>query len=157
MTVIEILSPTNKSGLGRTDYLEKREATAQSSPSIWSRSTCLFGGFRIALGRPLPPGDYYALVSRTEKRRPNCDVYAWSVRRALPTIPVPLSRPDADISLDLSKAFRADLQSCAVTLELVNYKAPGDTLPLAPSDRAWAEQQARIPDKEPLAGTLPDG
>jgi hypothetical protein len=45
---------------------------------------------------PLPPGDYFALIARAE-RRPDCDVFAWTVRDRLPTIPVPLLAPDADL------------------------------------------------------------
>ena len=50
----------------------------------------------------MPPGDYYAIISRAEAR-PSSEVYAWSVRRVLPNIPIPLSPPDPDIRLNLGE------------------------------------------------------
>ena len=51
---------------------------------------------------PLPPGDGFALVARAEDW-PDCAVYAWPIRQALPTIAVPLETPDADVPLDLGR------------------------------------------------------
>src|SRR5262245_14182377 len=53
---------------------------------------------------PLPAGDYYALVSRSD-RRPDCDVYHWAMPLPLPTIPVPLRPPDPDVGLNLQAVF----------------------------------------------------
>ena len=44
------------------------------------------------------------MVARA-KRRPDCDVYAWTVRDRLPAIPIPLLAPDPDIVLDLGGVF----------------------------------------------------
>jgi hypothetical protein len=49
----------------------------------------LIGGRRVQTARPLPAGDYYALVARAE-RYPNAEVYAWTVRDQFPTIRIPL-------------------------------------------------------------------
>ena len=100
VTVIEILSPTNKSGLGRTDYLAKRREFLDQ-PVHLVEIDLLLGGHRLPMGGPVPPGDYFAYVSRAEKRD-SSDVYAWSIRRALPEIPIPLSPPDPDLRLDLA-------------------------------------------------------
>lgn len=62
-------------------------------------------GPRLKLNRPLPAGDYFAFLSRAD-RRPECDVYAWTVRDALPALPIPLRTPDGDIPVDLAAAFR---------------------------------------------------
>ena len=73
---------------------------------IWLRLIYLVGGKRLLLSKPLPSADYYALVSRAEKR-PNCEVYHWKFC----AIPCRRSRfrcaaPDADIRIDLGKVFR---------------------------------------------------
>ena len=149
VTVIEILSPTNKTGSGRVEYIEKRKQWIRQPVHV-VEIDLLSGGHRLPMRGALPIGDYYAFVSRSE-RRPNCDVYAWSIRRELPAIPIPLSVPDPDVLLDLRVVF-AQTYDGAPYAESINYSAPLD-LPLAPGDRAWAEQQARSGRMEPQAGT----
>lgn len=105
VTVLETLSPPNKrgGGDGRREYLEKRLAVLQT-PSHLVELDLLRGGLRLPMITPLPPADYYAIVSRRE-RRPSAAVYAWSLRHPLPTIPVPLKAGDSDVPLDLQAAF----------------------------------------------------
>jgi hypothetical protein len=138
VTVIEILSPTNKSGLGRGEYLHKRRQFLDQ-PVHLVEIDLLLRGLRLPMGAALPPGDYFALVSRLE-RRDTSDVYAWSVRRLLPTIPIPLAQPDPDVSLDLAMAVGRAYDQGRYA-RLVNYTAAVD-LPLAPDDRAWVEDLA---------------
>ena len=149
VTVIEILSPTNKTGSGRIEYLEKRKQWIRQPVNV-VEIDLLLGGHRLPMRGPLPTGDHYAFVSRSN-RRPNCDVYAWSIRRELPAIPIPLSIPDPDVLLDLRVVF-AQTYDGAPYGGSINYSAPLD-LPLASEDRAWAEQQARTGGMEPRAGT----
>jgi hypothetical protein len=92
VTVIELLSPTNKAGAGYGQYLEKRRAILEHHAHI-VEIDLLVGGQRLPLLRPLPPGHYYTFVARNN-RQPYVDVYPWSVRDRLPTVPVPLRAPD---------------------------------------------------------------
>ena len=72
VTVIEILSPTNKSGLGRGQYLQKRRELLDQ-PVHLVEIDLLLGGKRLPMGGRLPPGDYYGFVSRAENARlPTC-------------------------------------------------------------------------------------
>ena len=98
--MIEILSRSNKSGLGRGQYLQKRRELLDQ-PVHLVEVDLLLGGKRLPMGGCLPAGDYYAFVSRAEKHV-SSDVYAWSIRRPLPAIPIPLSLPDPGLSLDLA-------------------------------------------------------
>jgi hypothetical protein len=139
VAVIELLSPTNKIGSGRIEYVDKRREWIQQPVHV-VEIDLLLAGLRLPMGRPLPQADYYAFVSRAN-RRPDCDVYAWSIRRALPVIPIPLSAPDPDVPLDLAAVF-AEIYDDAPYFDLVDYSAPLN-LPLSPEDNAWAEQQAR--------------
>jgi hypothetical protein len=59
----------------------------------------------------------------------------------LPEIPIPLSDPDPDITLDLAAVF-AQTYDDARYDDSVNYSAPL-ALPLAPEDLAWVESQVR--------------
>jgi hypothetical protein len=103
VTVLELLSPANKSGGDRGSYLAKRELLLRQDVNLVELDL-LRAGQRIPLLRKPPPGDYYYFVSRAN-RRPLCDVYAWTVRHALPIVPVPLRSPDPDVMLHLGDVF----------------------------------------------------
>jgi hypothetical protein len=139
VTTIELLSPTNKAGTGRGEYLAKRRALLRRGINL-VEVDLLVGGERLETVETLPRGDYYAFVSRAS-RRPECDVYAWGLRHPLPTIPVPLKAPDPDVPLDLANVFTLtyDRQRYGPTLPYGS--APG--VPLAADDLAWAVERAR--------------
>jgi hypothetical protein len=139
VTVIEILSPTNKIGSGRVEYIEKRNRWLKQPVNV-VEIDLLLGGHRLPVRGPLPAGDCYTFVSRSS-RRPNCDVFAWSIRRALPEIPIPLADPDADVPLDLAAVF-AQTYDDARYDDSVDYSAPL-ALPLAPEDLGWLEETLR--------------
>ncbi len=104
VTVLELFSPTNKRGEGRGIYLEKRRQLL-ATPANVVEIDLIRAGRRLQLNKRLPPDDYYAFVSRGD-RRPACDVYHWSVRDPLPTLPIPLRPPDADVLVGLADPFR---------------------------------------------------
>jgi Protein of unknown function (DUF4058) len=138
VTIVELLSPSNKGGAGRRDYLAKRHALITPDVHLVELDF-LVGGHRLPMERPLPPADSFALVARLE-RRPDCDVFAWTVRDRLPTIPIPLLAPDPDIVLDLAPAF-ASVYERGRYARLIKYEAPLN-LPLSPDARAWAAEVA---------------
>jgi hypothetical protein len=136
VTVVETLSPANKrlGGDGRREYLEK-QAEVLNSRSHLVELDLLRGGTRLPTSTPLPPGDYYAIVSRAN-RRPKAEVYAWSLRQPLPVIPIPLKNGDPDVMLDLQVVFTTvyDRARYDLTLDYTARLAP----PLGKSDAAWA-------------------
>jgi hypothetical protein len=141
VTVIEILSPTNKSpGAGYYEYQAKRRELHRQIEVHVVEIDLLLGGQRLPMGRALPAGDYYAVVSRAV-RRPLAEVYAWSIRRVLPSIPIPLLPPDPDVGLDLAGVFGVAYERGRYARQL-DYAAPLG-VPLAAADRAWAEALAR--------------
>src|SRR5207248_7822478 len=97
----------------------------------------LRGGERVPMSTPLPPGDYYALVGRAH-RRPTVEVYAWSLRQPLPTIPIPLKRGDPDVPLDLQMVFTTVYDRARYDLTL-DYSAALSPR-LNKSDAAWAKR-----------------
>ena len=135
VTVLELLSPTNKVDPGRTDYLAKRSAILRQQVHLVELDL-LRGGRRLPLKRPLPPGDHYAFVSRWEER-PNCDVYAWSMRSPLPAIRIPLKRPDPDLVFDLAAVFDEAYTRGRYHRSLEYSKPP--RVPVDPPDRDWIE------------------
>ncbi len=138
VTVIEVLSPTNKRGYGFDEYSYKRASLIARSIHLVELDL-LIGGRRLAMGRPLR-GDYHALVSRSEER-PLSNVYSWSIRHALPVIPIPLLAPDPDVPLDLSAVFQTVYRRGQYERS-IDYGAPLD-LPISSRNRAWARKRAR--------------
>jgi hypothetical protein len=139
VTAIEILSPTNKSGSGYWEYRAKRRHLIRQRVHLVELDF-LVGGYRLEMEQDLPAADFYAFLSRAN-RRPKCDVYAWSIRHPLPEIPIPLLEPDPDIMLDIPGLFKLAYDRGRYARSL-DYTKPLD-LPLARDDRVWAEDRAR--------------
>ena len=99
VTVVEVLSPTNKRpGDHRGQYLNKRADLLLSSVHLVEIDL-------LRCGPPLPPtdrpgGPYSVLVSRAQTR-PRADLWPFGLRDPLPTVPIPLKGADADARLDL--------------------------------------------------------
>jgi hypothetical protein len=137
VTVIEILSPSNKSGTGRGDYLHKRDALIDQPVNL-VEIDLLLGGRPMPMGKNLKPGYYHAIVARASNR-PDSDVYAWTIRHALPPIPIPLRAPDADVPLDLSQSFDMTYRLGRFD-RIVRHGSPlPDYLSLTSTDREWVE------------------
>ncbi len=89
VTVLELLSPTNKtSGPDRDDYLRKRTLLL-ISPTHLVEIDLRRGGDRPS-PPVLPPCDYYALLARVQDRL-SVGVWPVGLRERLPFIPIPLS------------------------------------------------------------------
>lgn len=137
VTVIELLSPTNKrSRDGRTEYLNKRNAVLHSEANL-VEIDLLRGGRRLPTVESLPNGDYFAFVTRVE-RRPKIEVYSWPLDRRLPTIPIPLSEGDPDVQLDLQAVFDTTYDRAGYDYAL-KYSKPIDP-PLSESQQAWVAE-----------------
>lgn len=138
VTVIELLSPSNKRryGDGRREYLAKRQEFFEKTFSLVELDL-LRGGARLPMAGTLPPGDFYAIVSRAN-RRPRCEVYAWTLCDKLPPIPIPLKRGDADALVPLQEVFDTVYQRARYDLS-VKYDAPLDP-PLSEVELQWAKQ-----------------
>lgn len=139
VTAIEILSPTNKRGEGRAEYLAKRRRLLLSSAHLMEIDL-LRSGERVPMQQPLPPAHYFVLLSRAE-RRPLVDVWPLTLRDRLPTVPIPLLAGDSDLPLVLQAAFDAtyDLLGCDL---LIDYRQPPEQ-PLSDKDAAWVEALLR--------------
>lgn len=134
VTVIELLSPWNKAaGEGRNEYLVKR-SNIFYTPAHLVELDLLRGGQRLPTREPLEPADFYACVCRKE-RLPQVEVYAWTLRQPLPTVPVPLAEEDPDVPLDLQAAFTTAYDRAGYDYAL-DYHRPVDP-PLGPSQADW--------------------
>ena len=138
ITVIEVLSPGNKraNSDGRREYLRRREEVLLSDTHLVELDL-LRGGARLPTLRPLPSGDYYALVCRRQQRF-QAAVYAWSLRRPLPPIPVPLAAADHDAGLDLQAIFTTVYDRAGYDYALDYRRAI--VPPLSHDDHIWMQQ-----------------
>lgn len=141
VTVVEVLSPTNKQGGGRGMYTHKRSRILQTDEVNLVELDLLRAGRRIQLAVPFPRGDYHALVSRAD-RRPVSEVYSWSVRDPLPTIPIPLPPPTPDAAADLGRAFAMAYERGRYG-RLVRYQEPPPAPAFSPEDAEWVSSQAK--------------
>jgi len=138
VAVIELLSPSNKVSRGRVDYLKNRDALIGQEVHIVELDL-LRRGRRLPLQRPLPPGDYFALVSRDDCR-PDCEVYAWTIRQKLPSLPIPLAAPDPDVRVPLAEVFETADDRGRYPLD---YGRP-PAGPMSAEDLAWALDRAKL-------------
>lgn len=121
VTAIEILSPANKRGQGREEYLLRRQRILLSTSHLLELDL-LRKGQRAPMQQPLPPALYYVLLSRAE-RRPLTEVWSLTLDHVLPTVPVPLLAGDADSTLDLQQAFDTVYDLLGYDL-LIDYAQP---------------------------------
>jgi hypothetical protein len=138
VTVIEVLSPTNKLRQpGRKQYLRRRDKILESRTSLVEIDL-------LRAGKPMPitilspmTRDYRILVSRG-KLRPRARLYAFGLRQPIPTIPIPLLPRDAEPTLELNSVLHDLYDRARFDLRL-NYSTP--TLPpLVEEDFAWARE-----------------
>lgn len=141
IAVLELLSPDNKHGSGRVAYLEKRAQLLWQDPPIHLvELDMLLRGKRLPMKESLPPGDFFALVSRADSR-PKSEVYSWGLREPLPAIPIPLKSPDPDLVSELVEVLHMTYERSRYERS-VNYGKPLK-LPLSEADRRWAVRQAK--------------
>ncbi|MCO5169086.1 MAG: DUF4058 family protein [Planctomycetes bacterium] len=143
VTVIEVLSPTNKRGdgsEGRRAYLAKRRQVLHSEAHL-VEIDLLRAGQRVPMARPLPAADYVVIVSRAPLR-PECDVFPSSLRDPLPTVPIPLLGDEA-VEVDLQALLDSVYARAGYDLDVDYGREP--VPPLSPEDAAWAAARSPGP------------
>jgi hypothetical protein len=140
VTIIELLSPVNKRGEGRREYLQKRNEVLDSAAHLVEIDLLREGRPMPFLGE-LPATPYRAMVSRAYAR-PECEVWPIRLQDPLPVLPVPLLRPDPDVPLDIGEALRRTYQDARYDLR-IDYSQPPPPPPLSDEETAWIEAQLR--------------
>lgn len=131
VTAIEVLSPTNKRGDGREEYLSKRRRILLSTAHLLE-----IDRQRVPMQQPLPPRPYFVFLSRTEKR-PLTDIWPIGLNEPLPVVPIPLLSNDDDVPLDLQSVFITTYDLLGYDLA-IDYSQPPE-IPLQGEAAAWAE------------------
>jgi hypothetical protein len=93
-------------------------------------------GERVPMREPLPPFPYFVLLSRGD-RRPITQVWPIALADHLPKVPIPLLAGDADVWVDLQKAFTSMYDIFAYDLD-IDYSLPPE-IPLRADEWEWAK------------------
>jgi Protein of unknown function (DUF4058) len=136
VTVIEVLSPTNKAtgSDGARIYNEKREELLSGKAHLMEIDL-LRKGRRPVTRAPIPDSTDYCVFLHRTRRRSKVEVYEWTVRDPLPTVPVPLADGDPDAMINLQAAFTEVYQDARYDLELPYNRALSPTP--RRKDAAW--------------------
>ena len=139
VTIIEVLSPSNKSGDERKVYLRKRRRIPLSSAHLMEIDL-LREGKRVPMRKALPAAPYFVFLSRVEKR-PVTEIWPIEWDEPLPRVPIPLKQPDPDVTLDLQLAFTNVYDSCGFELAVDYAQSPDVPLPENVTD--WTRERLR--------------
>ncbi len=143
-TLIELLSPSNKTSGPDRDAFEQKQREVLSSQANWVQIDLQRSGDRVGCHPSIETHarrkgyHYLVTVSRAGRRSPalDLDLYGFTVRDPLPVISVPLLDPDPDVTLDLGVVFRRAYETGPYR-KIIDYRAQPSP-PLAGEEAAWA-------------------
>ncbi len=139
-TAIEIISPTNKRGEGRREYLARRLRILRSTAHLLEIDL-LRKGQRVPMQQALPDEPYFVLLSRVEDR-PITEVWPVALAQPLPTVPVPMLAGDPDVPLDLQLVF-TQVYDLVHYDRAIDYRHPPET-PLNATQVQWTAENLGI-------------
>jgi hypothetical protein len=138
VAAIELLSPVNKRGRSRHEYIDRRNKILASTAHL-IEIDLLRAGQRVPMAEPLPKATYYAIITRAD-HRPDSDVYPIQLDQPLPSIPIPLRERDPQVQLELQDAFTSVYDQF---LDLLVDYADAPDVPLSAQQSAWATRRLR--------------
>jgi hypothetical protein len=134
VTVIEVLSPSNKRGQGREKYLAKRQKILASQTHL-VEIDLLREGEAMPLGS-ISQSPYRILCSRADDR-PIADLYPFNLQDAIPMFPLPLQPDDVEPIVDLKQLLDEVYERSGYSY-FIDYRAVLKPA-LSEVDRAWVE------------------
>ncbi len=149
VTLIEIVSPSNKRGKDRTAFVDKQNEIIASDASLVVIDL-LRTGRRILPSDEIEQrlqmrkirADYLVLIGRAWDRsasRQHYQLFPFTLRDTLPVIPIPLREDGAEPTLDLQFLLQRVYDGGPYRRGAVNYAKPPDP-PLTEVESAWAAQ-----------------
>ena len=135
VAVIEVLSPSNKSGADRNDYLAKRAEVRSSTAHLVEIDL-------LRAGPPMPvigdtPRGCYRIIVANGRLRPQADLYAFGIREPIPEFVLPLAPGSPGIGVDLNPVLRHIYAHGSYNM-LVDYGQEPEP-PLSDDDRIWLD------------------
>jgi hypothetical protein len=145
ITVVEVLSPTNKSsGDDREPYVQKQAALLASPTNLLEIDLLRKGRHTVAVPLGSLPTDvpwHYLVSLHRSAQRGRYQVWRVTLQQRLPRILVPLADGDPDIRVDLEAVFTRAYDEGAYDRDIDYAREPDP--PLAPADAAWADSLLR--------------
>jgi hypothetical protein len=162
ITVIEILSPSNKGRGNDRDVYEAQQRRVLESAANLIELDLLRGGSRIIPDRHIealierlrPSPACVMLVNRAWHRGSGAlayNVYPVGLRDPLPCIWIPLGEHEGEVALDLQYVFDRAYDTGPYRRGAVDYAGPVPAPALSKADAAWAAELTR-PWHEAAAG-----
>lgn len=140
VTVIEVLSPTNKlpAARGHESYHVKRRQVMRLPASL-VEIDLLRGGQRVPIVERLPPCDYLVHVSR-RWTRPRGTVWPILLAQPLPAnVAIPLRETEGEVALDLQAALNEACQRGRYD-RVIDYHEDPPPPPVTNEQRAWLHE-----------------
>ncbi|KAM3092459.1 DUF4058 family protein [Phormidesmis sp. 146-12] len=137
ITIVELLSPTNKRAKdGRSDYEKKRRLILASQTHLVELDL-LRGAKPMAMHGARSDATYRILISRSEQR-PIADLYAVMLDQPLPDIPIPLKPGEPEPVLPLQAVFN-QLYERARYATRIDYRQPLPPPKLSEAQQQWMD------------------
>jgi hypothetical protein len=140
VTVIEIVSPSNKRGGQARELYEKKQSEVEASPASMVEIDLIRHPRGVTLAWKHHPAralqEPYHVSVRRGWRRNALEIYPLSLRNRLPGIRLPLRRTDSDLGLDLQRLID-DTYARGRCDELIDYSRLPEP-PLDADDTKWA-------------------
>ncbi|MBW4567111.1 MAG: DUF4058 family protein [Tolypothrix carrinoi HA7290-LM1] len=138
ITVIEILSPKNKrKGKGRSIYEQKRHSILGSMSHL-VEIDLLRADEPMAMKGVDSITDYRIVVSQHE-RRPIADLYAFTMREAIPEFLLPLKEPQEVTTVNLQSIVSGIYERGGYAIR-IDYQQAVPPPALSQGDRRWVEE-----------------
>ena len=140
VAVIELLSPSNKTGSGRQAYKAKRN-------EVFHSLTHLVEIDLLRTGRPMPViGDvprshYRVLVTDARRTDAVADLYPFNIRSPIPNFVMPLGEGSEGIAIDLKPVIDEVYVLGSYDRDINYQQDPEPTL--SDDDRVWLDQLLR--------------
>ncbi|HWG41916.1 MAG TPA: DUF4058 family protein [Gemmataceae bacterium] len=146
VTTIEVLSPSNKRpGTEGWDlYQRKRQSLLLDRVNL-VEIDLLRGGQRMPMLDAWPDSPFILMVARARKPHA-CLVWEGHFQHPLPAIPIPLTKPDPDMSLSLQPLLDTIYQRFRYA-QSIDY-AVELTPPMNTEESAWCRQRLQTPPVE---------
>jgi hypothetical protein len=142
VTVIEVLSPTNKirGSEGRREYLKKRRRVI-ASPTHLVEIDLVREGAPVFVGQELPAHDYGVYLSRASDDARSGLFWPILLSQKLPEILIPLRAGDDDVRLDLQAVLNRQYDEAGYDAD-IDY-ARGPDVPLSAELARWSDDLLR--------------
>jgi len=146
VTVVELLSPTNKApGSGHEEYRAKQREALHSQAHFIEIDLLRAGRHTAAADheeiRKKRPGWHYLVSLHRAEYESGFDVWAWSVRDRMPRIAIPLEPGVPDVVLDLQTPFDRNYDAGRFPQQ-IDYRKDPDP-PFTGEDAAWIDSLLR--------------